>query len=94
VAFVKGKSGNPGGRPKAVKEIVDLCRELTPLGIKRMKAILESETAAPAAQVAAFTAVMDRGWGKPMQAVEHSGPNGEPIPTSLTVVFKAPDGDR
>jgi hypothetical protein len=38
--------------------------------------------------VSAATALLDRGYGKPVQAMEHSGPDGEPIPTSLTVVFK------
>jgi hypothetical protein len=91
--FKPGQSGNPGGRPKALKEVIELCRDLTAKGVERMGKILADDTAPPAAQVAAFNAVMDRGWGKVSQAVELSGPDGEAIPTSLTIVFKAPDGD-
>ena len=33
------------------------------------------------ARVAAANAILDRGYGKPRQAHEHTGPNGGPIPT-------------
>jgi hypothetical protein len=89
IRFQPGKSGNPGGRPKAVKEVVELCRDLTSIGLKRMKTILESDTAPPAAQVAAFNAVMDRGWGKVTQAVELSGPDGGPV-QSITLTTDDP----
>ncbi|HEV7253866.1 MAG TPA: hypothetical protein VGN97_12340 [Mesorhizobium sp.] len=32
------------------------------------------------ARVAAANALLDRGFGRPSQAVKHSGPNGGPIP--------------
>jgi hypothetical protein len=39
-----------------------------------------------AARVSAAVALLDRAWGKPVQAVEHSGPEGErlfPAPVDL-----------
>jgi hypothetical protein len=33
--FGEGQVGNPGGRPKAVQEVVEACRALTPQALKR-----------------------------------------------------------
>jgi hypothetical protein len=39
------------------------------------------------ARVAAAQAVLDRGWGRPVQALEHSGPEGSTLlPADLTVL--------
>jgi hypothetical protein len=39
------------------------------------------------ARVAAAQAVLDRGWGRPVQALEHSGPEGSPLlSVDLTVL--------
>jgi hypothetical protein len=46
---------------------------------------MKEPKAAPAARVAAAQALLDRGWGKPMQAMEHSGPDGNPIEGMLNV---------
>lgn len=35
------------------------------------------------ARVAAANALLDRGYGKPMQSMEHSGPNGGPIQSEV-----------
>jgi hypothetical protein len=40
-----------------------------------------------AAKVAAANSILDRGHGRPKQAVEASGPDGGPIEHSLTVKF-------
>jgi Family of unknown function (DUF5681) len=67
VTFKKGQSGNPGGRPKALVEIVELAREATPEAIKTLKKIMLDEQAPHAARVAACNALMDRAFGKPLQ---------------------------
>lgn len=61
--FVKGVSGNPGGRPKTIEEIRDLARSYTP---QAMEALLHIATGgkSESARVSAANAILDRGWGK------------------------------
>ena len=61
--FVKGVSGNPGGRPKTIEEIRDLARSYT---AEAMQSLLRIATSAKSesAAVAACNAILDRGWGK------------------------------
>ena len=61
--FVKGQSGNPGGRPKAALDIQALARRHTPDAIAALVAALAN----PRERVSAAVALLDRGWGKPTQ---------------------------
>jgi hypothetical protein len=65
--FEKGISGNPGGKPKDLKEIQDLARSYCPRAIHRLAQIMDDDNAPHAAQVAAASVILDRGIGKPVQ---------------------------
>ena len=69
--FKPGQSGNPGGRPKENDEIKKLAKTHGPLAIERLAHWAKSDNAR--ASVAASQALLDRGFGKPEQAIEHSG---------------------
>ncbi|MBS1035000.1 DUF5681 domain-containing protein [Gluconobacter cerinus] len=70
--FKKGQSGNPGGRPKSIKEVKEAAREHTLLAIERLAHWARSNE--PAASVAASNALLDRGWGKaPMKFDDDDG---------------------
>lgn len=58
-------------KKRAVKygEFRSLARAHTTTAIKVLSAIMNDKTAADAARIAAATALMDRGWGKPKQEV-------------------------
>jgi Family of unknown function (DUF5681) len=74
----KGQSGNPGGRPKGFKEIQELAQKYAPTAIRGLAKIAkdgESESA----RVSAWNALLDRAWGKPVQAHQHTGADGGPI---------------
>lgn len=91
--FQPGKSGNPGGRPKAALNVRDAARAHTELAILTLAEIAGDATAAPAPRVAAALGLLDRGWGKPLQETktELSGPDGAPLPTGITVTFVRPE---
>jgi hypothetical protein len=71
--FKPGQSGNPGGRPKAVVEVQHLARAETVGSIRALVRVRDDKKAPPAAVVAAATALLDRGWGRPKQEIETTG---------------------
>ncbi len=91
--FKPGKSGNPGGRPKAVKEVEALAREHTEEAMQALVDICTNERSPAAARVSAAGVILDRGWGKPKQAMEleHFGKDGAPLIPSIVVSFVKPD---
>jgi Family of unknown function (DUF5681) len=67
--FQKGRSGNPGGRPKVVAEVKELARKHTGKAIETLVSIMDNPKAAPAARVSAANALLDRGYGRPPQHI-------------------------
>ena len=66
--WVKGQSGNPGGRPKEEVDIRKLARSRGKEAIDTLYTIMRDEKAPPAARIAAATALLDRGYGRPEQS--------------------------
>lgn len=81
--FLPGKSGNPGGQPSGMAEVKALARSHTKEAIQALASIATSKKAPPSARVSAAVALLDRGYGRPAQAVELSGPEGGAIPLDL-----------
>ena len=75
--FRPGVSGNPGGRPKALRDIRERTRAYTDETITQLVTWVRSDNAR--ASVAACSLLLSYAWGKPPQSMEVSGPNGEPI---------------
>lgn len=78
-SFRPGVSGNPGGRPKkprtieAKKIVADVkaaARELTQDAIDTLASVMKDPKAPPAARISAAQVLLDRGWGRPTQAVD------------------------
>lgn len=72
----KGQSGNPGGRPKGLKEVEEAARQRTELAIKTLEEVAKNKRASPGARVAAACALLDRGWGKARQPIDGDGEGG------------------
>ena len=72
--FQLGQSGNPGGRPKALKAVEEAARAHTEEAIATLAAICKNEDAPDAARIAAAVALLDRAWGKARQPAEPIDP--------------------
>ena len=68
--FAPGKSGNPGGRPKEVKEIRALAQQKSPEVIQTLFEIVMDSTLRPGPRVAAAKELLDRALGRPLGAAE------------------------
>jgi hypothetical protein len=67
--FRPGASGNPGGRPKDEHGIAELARGYGPEAIERLAKLMRDEDAR--VSQAACVALLDRGYGRPKQAIDH-----------------------
>src|SRR6267143_3559881 len=76
--FPKGKSGNPGGRPKVLGEVQELARQYAPAAIVEL-ARLALKARNETARIAAIRELLDRGYGRTRQSVEVSAPDGNPL---------------
>jgi Family of unknown function (DUF5681) len=67
--FQKGQSGNPGGRPKANASLQLMARQHTGMALRTLAEIAKKGEK-EASRVAAATALLDRGFGRPIQSME------------------------
>ena len=67
--FAPGKSGNPGGRPKAVGGIRELARKYDKAAIAVLAELMNNASTPAAARIMAANSLLDRGCGKPMQPI-------------------------
>jgi hypothetical protein len=70
-----GQSGNPNGRAKPEVDIAALARKHGPRCIEVAARLLASKD--EKMRLAAAVALLDRGWGRPAQAI--TGENGQPL---------------
>jgi Family of unknown function (DUF5681) len=70
--FKKGQSGNPGGRPRALVSVMALAREHTIQAIRVLSELM-LEANSESVRLNAAAAILDRGWGRPVQAFQVDG---------------------
>jgi hypothetical protein len=70
--FQKGKSGNPGGRPRALASVMHEARRHTPEALKRLVKLMK-EAKSESVRLGAIQELLSRGWGRPIQAFQVDG---------------------
>lgn len=73
MAFEKGQSGNPGGRPKEDSEVKALARQYGREAVEKLADLMRNADDRTAA--AAANALLDRGFGKPAQVIAGDAEN-------------------
>lgn len=68
-----GAGRKPGQVSQAKREIAEMAKDHAAKALKVLVDVANSAKAPPAARVSAATAILDRGYGKPRQAVELDG---------------------
>jgi hypothetical protein len=81
------------GQRKSRIEIASLARAHTETVIKVLVGLVTREDVAPAARISAGLALLDRGWGKPLQKIELEQDQPEIIEIITTIVDPRPNPD-
>jgi len=88
----KKKPGRPlGARNKQTLDVKEAAQEYTEEALQKLAAIMRTGQS-EAAQVAAIREILDRGHGKPKQAIEATGKDGAALPQ--VTIFQLPDNGR
>ena len=74
--FQKGRSGNPGGRPKLPADIREAFKAKAPQALEVLTRCLQSEDDRIAMMAA--QAILDRGYGRPTQSID-ANINDDPV---------------
>ncbi len=77
--FEKGKSGNPGGRPRELKHVRDLARQHTKAAVATLVKIMHDEDETGSARARAAEAILDRAWGRAPATMELTGAESGPV---------------
>lgn len=91
--FLPGQTGNAGGRPKLPAEFTELAREHTVTALQTVISVLNDTGAKPSDRLKAAEIVLDRGWGKPLQASQIEV-DAAVTNQSIVVTFANPDLEK
>jgi hypothetical protein len=70
--FNKGRSGNPGGRPRSLASVMHEARRHTQPALATLVKLMKSARS-ESVKLGAAEAILSRGWGRPIQAFQVDG---------------------
>lgn len=90
-----GAGRKPGKVGAAKRALSEMAKEHAGAALKTLASIA-SDGESEAARVTAAVAILDRAYGKPVQAHELTGKDGKdlPVPTAPVTIFQLPDNGR
>lgn len=86
-----GAGRKPGAVSKAKRELAAMAKDKAERALEVLADIMERGES-DAARVSAANAILDRGYGKPSQAMQIGGDPENPLPAAIAVHFVKPDG--
>jgi len=66
--WTKGQSGNPGGRPRILRDVQSLARSHTVDAVRTLSVLMQDMKTPPGVRVRAAELLLDRAWGRPLQS--------------------------
>lgn len=82
MAFKPGESGNPSGRPKVPKELVAICRDISPEVVQFWVTTMRNAEEKAADRLRASENIMERAYGKAAQNINANVNDQRTIDTS------------
>lgn len=91
--FKAGQSGNPGGKPKSLLQIQQLARSFATEAVETLASLMRTSRS-PKIRALAAQALLDRGYGRPPQALAIASLDGRKVPTfGVTLPADGPGSD-
>ncbi len=87
----RGRGRPPGAVNQAKRELAEMAKDKAERALQVLAEIMESGES-DAARVSAANSILDRGYGKPSQAMQIGGDPENPLPAAIAVHFVKPDG--
>jgi len=92
--FKPGKSGNPKGRPKVNASLKEMAKKYTQEAVAVLVEVMQDKKAPPASRITAATAILDRGYGRPVPSAEQREEDLNSIPTCIEICYVTPEEVR
>jgi hypothetical protein len=90
--FQPGQSGNPSGRPKEAAEVKTLARSHSQEAVNKLVELMRS-SADERTIIAACNSILDRGLGKPAQAIVGGDEDDAPVRVEGVLTLVKPKED-
>ncbi|MFQ5753442.1 MAG: DUF5681 domain-containing protein [bacterium] len=68
--FKKGQCGNPGGRPKAIQNVLELAREHSEEALITLIEIMQNENEKASTRISAASEILNRAIGRPTHSLD------------------------